>query len=314
MTRFGRVRPRPSVSAGNAGPEPGARMAVVIPVGPREPVANVADTLDSVRHHARPGTAAVVVNDGARPEVADLARAFDLPVDVIDEPGPGSGVAGGLSRLTCLGLRRALELPGVDLVLRLDSDALFIGPGLEDRARHEFARDPTIGLLGSHTHLSTGQQRDFGPAAWMLRRDLGERRRHRLMWSVNLRRTLRAARRNGYRDGDHVLAAASVFSGECVRRLRRAGLLPPIGIRDSLLPDDQFLGLAVRAVGLRLGDFATGELPVAVSWHGLPDTPDNLLRTRKAVVHSVKTWGTQDGNAVRERFRQERRRRASTSS
>lgn len=282
------------------------RMAVVVPVGPREPTRDIVDTIASIERFTGPRTSVVLVNDGARPEIAALGRRGQRAVDVVDVPGSGSGVAGGLSWLTCTGLRTAVADPDVDVLLRMDSDALVTGDGLEDRARETFAANPAIGLLGSYTHLSSGTERDFGPAAWMLGQDLTQRRRERLLWSLNLRRILWSARRHGYTDGEHVLAAAAVFSGDCVRRLSRAGLLPPAGVRSSLLPDDQFLGLAVRAVGRRFGDFATGDLPVAVAWHGLPDTPQSLVAAGKAVVHSVKTWQDQDGDTTRAWFRHRR--------
>lgn len=268
---------------------PRPRLAVVVPVGPREDPGEVADTLDSIRCYAGADTAVVLLNDGARQAIRAVAARSGLRVDVLDVPGPGQGVTGGLTRLTCLGLRRAVRDPRVDVVLRLDSDALFIGTGLAEAARATFRAEPSLGLLGSYDRLSTGAPRDFGPAAFVLRHDLGSGRFRHPAWALTLRRTLAVARRNGYRDGEHVLAAAAVFSRECVLALLRARLLPPPAVAGSDLGDDQFLGLAVRAVGLRMGDLASGEGPLALAWRGLPDTPANLLAAGKAVVHSVKS-------------------------
>lgn len=281
-------------------------LAVVVPVGPREDPALVADTLDSVAVYSRPGTRVLVVNDGARPAIRGVSAAAGVPVAVIDVPGTGQGVLGGLTRCTALGLRAAVGAPDVDLVLRMDTDALFIGPGLEEAARDVLAADPGLGLLGSHTLLSTGARRDFGPAAFVLGQDLAAGRFRHPVWALTLRRALRAARRNGYVDGEHVLAAASVFTRDCIGRLGRAHLLPPPGVRSSALPDDQLFGLAVRAVGLRMGDLASGDGPLALAWRGLPDSPERLLAAGEAVVHSVKSWQDQDGDAVRAVFRERR--------
>lgn len=281
-------------------------LAVVVPVGPREDPGLLTDTLDSIAVYTRPGTRVLVVNDGARPAIRGVCAAAGVPVAVMDVPGIGQGVLGGLTRCTTRGLRAAVGAPDVDLVLRLDTDALFTGPGLEQSARALLATDPGLGLLGSHTLLSTGARRDFGPAAFVLGEDLGSGRFRHPVWALTLRRALRAARRNGYVDGEHVLAAASVFTRECITRLDRARLLPPAGVRSSALPDDQYLGLAVRAVGLRMGDLASGDGPLALAWRGLPDSPERLLAAGKAVVHSVKSWQDQDGDVVRAEFRQRR--------
>ncbi len=288
-------------------PTGGPRLAVVVPVGPRENPDEVADTLDSVRCYAGADAAVVLLNDGARPAIRAVAARSGLSVDLLDVPGTGQGVSGGLTRLTCLGLRRAVRDPRVDVVLRLDTDALFIGPGLAEAARVAFRADPSLGLLGSYDRLSTGAPRDFGPAAFVLNRDLGSGRFRHPVWALTLRASRAAARRHGYCDGEHVLAAAAVFSRTCVLALARARLLPPPAVVSSDLGDDQFLGLAVRAVGMRMGDLASGDGPLALAWQGLPDTPQNLLAAGKSVVHSVKSGPTPGPSAPRSLFRQRRR-------
>ncbi len=281
---------------------PTARLAVVIPVGPREDLAELADTLDSVRAYTPTDTLLLIVNDGARYAVHRVAARSRLTAEVLDLPGDGHGVAGGLTWTVAQGLRRALHHQDVDVVLRMDTDALVIGPGLEGAARAAFAANPGAGLLGSFDRISTGEVRDFGPAAWAMRQDLGADRSRHPVWSLTLRRALRKARRNGYVDGEHALGGAHLVSRECLRRMAAAGLLPAAGVVTSRMGEDQFLGLVVRAVGLRTLDFATGSKPFALRWHGLPATPPELVAQGKLVVHSVKSRDGLDGSEVREWF------------
>jgi hypothetical protein len=281
------------------------RLAVLVPVGPREDLVELADTLDSVRCFTPADTLLLLLNDGARPAVHRVGSRSGLRTDVLDLPGPGRGITGGLTWTVAHGLRRVLDHPDVDVVLRLDADALLTGPGIDVAARAAFAADRPVGALGSFDRLSTGERRDFGPAAWVLHQDLRSARAHHPIWAVNLRRVLRQARHNGYVDGEHALGT-QLFSVECLRRLARARLLPAAGVRSSRLGDDQFIGLAVRAVGLRTADFASGSKPLGLRWQGLPATPAELLSQRKLVVHSVKSHGEMDGAAVRAQFRARR--------
>ena len=290
---------------GREGTRPTGRLAVLVPVGPREDLGDLADTLDSVRAFTPADTLLLLLNDGARPAVHEVAARSGLTAEVLDLPGEGHGVVGGLTWTVARGLRRVLAHPEVDVVLRLDADALLVGPGVAAAARAAFLADPSVGALGSFDRLSTGEARDFGPAAWVLGEDLRSAGVRRPVWAVSLRRALRLARRHGYVDGEHALGT-QVFSRDCLRRLRRAGLLPPAGVRSSRLGDDQFMGLAVRAVGLLTADFATGRKPFGMRWQGLPGTPAELVAQGKLVVHSVKSHGDVDGEEVRAWFRARR--------
>lgn len=287
---------------------PAVRMAVVIPVGPREDLADLTDTLDSIHAFMPADTLLLILNDGARSTVHGVAARSGLAAEVLDLPGDGHGVAGGLTWTIAQGMRRALDHRDVDVVLRMDTDALVIGPGLGHDARVAFAADTGVGVLGSFDRISTGEVRDFGPAASALHQDLGANRIRHPVWSSTLRRALRQARRNGYVDGEHALGGAQLVSRTCLLQLARAGLLPAAGVIASRMGEDQFLGLAVRAVGLRTLDFATGSKPLALRWHGLPGTPPELVRQGKLVAHSVKTHEDVDGRELREWFRDRRSR------
>jgi hypothetical protein len=277
-----------------------------MPVGPGEAPASVADTLDSVRTYLAPGTPVVVVNDSDRPAVHSLC-AGRSDVEVVGVAGRGSGALGGLAYVVGTGLRVARDRFDPDAVLRLDVDALVIGRGLEAQIGAAVAKDPTVGVFGSYRVDSRGRVRDFGPARSQLAQDLSWRSavRHP-RWARTVRVVFRRARAEGLESGEHPLGGAAVYTREALRRLSGARWLPPPAVGASVMGEDQLYAMAVRAVGLGIGDLATGGLPMALAWRGLPDDPAALIAGGKLLVHSVASFGGQDESAVRAQFRARR--------
>ena len=106
------------------GPQP-VRIAVVIPAGPRD---DIADTLDSVLRYTDPSRVVVIVADTpVHPEPVP-----DVRVMQAGQARPGT--QGGLWVKTAPAYRWILRNYQPGLVLRLDADALILGPGLEAAA------------------------------------------------------------------------------------------------------------------------------------------------------------------------------------
>ena len=68
------------------------------------------------------------------------------------------------------------------------------------------------------------------------------------------------------------------------------------------LGDDHIYGFMSAYLGFKQVDFAPDPLPLGLSGKGLPDTPENLIRRGKKIVHSVKPGDIK----VRQYFRQRR--------
>lgn len=278
------------------------RTVIVMPVGPHEDPADYRDTLHSIAAYAQPGTSVLLLDDTARPDLRRSVADTGVQVDVLTGPGR-SGLRGALATLVCRGLAHAVGPMGAGQVLRMDSDAVMIGPGLEAAARQAFAADPGIGALGSFRTGPTGLARDFGPAAGLLEDDLGRRGLRHPTWALSLRRLLRTAERHGYERGEHALGAALLLSRpvlvECARRGWISAAGGPAGSGAAAMGDDHLLGLLVRAAGFRTADFGRPGEPLAVSWRGLPARPEELMASNAKVVHSVKGWGDQRESHVR---------------
>jgi hypothetical protein len=281
------------------------KLVVVLPVGPQLRYEFIADTIDSIAFYTRSDYAIIAIDDSGTGVGAKLKA--DYPsIDVIAAPGR-QGITGGLYLSTSMAFAHALERYEFSVVLRLDTDALIIGPDSEVEAEAFFARHPEVGLLGSYRVGCDGNTRDFAPPRRTLEREMSLLRaaldpRH-LARCAFLRRTVKAAVAHGYEYGEHCLAAATFFSAACVRRLAERELLNRAELRTSRLGDDHIFGLLVMAAGLKMADFATGDLPMGVRYRGLPFAPGELLERKKRITHSTKFWQDLDEEQIRAEFR-----------
>jgi hypothetical protein len=283
---------------------------VVLPAGPAD---DVFDTLDSVLAYVAPPRAVLVVDDTGSTEANQRLCAVGPDVYVVKPPMWATGGWGGLFVKISTGYRYARHHFDFDLLVRLDADALVLAGGLEERAMRRFAEQPDLGLLGSYRSLYDGTPRDFSPAKRALAHELRLAwLRHPRLW-LTLVQYLRAARARGYEFGEHCLGAAYIHSAAAVASLVDGGHLARREFAVSRLGEDHIMGLLTIANGFRLGDFATGDQPLAVRWRGLPDSPERLIESGKAVVHSVRHWRDRDERQVRAVFAEARGRRGALS-
>ena len=268
------------------------RMTVVVPAGPRD---DAADTLRSVLCYTDPEL--LVVIDDTQGRGIGLE---DPRVVVLTPPDSPSGPFGGLWVKQAAAFRYAVEHIGFDLLLRLDTDALILGPGIAEAAADRFARDPVVGALGAYRVGPDGGSRDWTPARKMVRAELGLRG----MRHPAVRRRVRAlvAAAPEYVPGEHALGAALLFRGDMVREWYRRGMLDYPELGDSLLGDDHLFGLLTVAAGYRTGDFSGPQDPLAVRWQGLPAAPTELLAAGKLITHSVRSWENMQEAEIREFF------------
>ena len=265
--------------------------AALVPAGPgRAERERVLDLLDALAAH-EPGLLAhtVIVDDDRRPR-----DQWPAALDVIANPraGRGIGTLGGTVAATLAGLAHLHHSAPGAWVLRLDADALVVGPVV---ARVEAAWRPGDGILGSCSRTCNGEPRDV--RSWS--REV--RRHERPVWAWRrpprrplyvrpadpfVRGVLRAARAQGYAPGEHCVAAGCALSAALVAALAARGWLErPERWLGARLGDDIVLGAMSRACGLALRD-----LPAVfgVKHVGLADTPARLLERGFGVVHSTR--------------------------
>jgi hypothetical protein len=270
---------------------------VLTPVGPRSQPAFVADTIASFRHYMPESSTAMVVLDDSRSSamrraIPDFANVHWLTAtDLV----PTSGCDHNTRGILLLKQLRALEVISRDLdwqcLLRLDDDALFIGPSPHRDALAYFTEYPTIGMLGAY--LRRGDGSDKRPSLAKQRRRLVRQilsgdglRRPRMSWFL-ARLFLRAASR-GYKLG-HMCTGGALFLSRAAYDgfqplWQRGGAL----LRGSRLADDLLLAVLAGAAGFGLADFSDADQIMAINWRGLPMPLDELVRRKKKLVHPVK--------------------------
>lgn len=265
----------------------------------------------------------VFIDDAVEPRFLD--KQFFLPsglrVHSIHHPrkGQGQGVWGGLAEGILLGLDRiAGHEPDASMVLKIDTDALVIGP-FADKANRFFAGHQQVGLIGLYDRHCSGAPRSFWP--WnraMLNYGLPigtartPRGGRRLRWQVfnefgRQRRILRRARANGYLWGEHCLGGAYLLRADAVRDMHRHGLFgAPEFWRSSLVGEDVVVAAYAKAAGWDLaGHAAAGEI-FGIEYTGLPYAPEELDARRYSVVHSIKNHPQLPEEEIRDYFKLKR--------
>jgi hypothetical protein len=230
---------------------------------------------DSLLRH-EPDCRLLLVDDVSAERVRDLER--DARIDVVGRWRP-RGYPTGLLRLLLASFAYAVDRYEFDVMLKIDTDALCLRPGVFEEARRRFADEPRAGIAGSHLPEAAAERED-----------------HRFAWLVPIMereaaqdpvfgRAWQNALANGYRPGEHVQGGAYVIARPALEALREAGLLHWRPRLQAVLYDDMVLSMFVRAVGFEPVSLE----PVILSApNSLPAPVAEVRRLRPAVVHTVK--------------------------
>jgi hypothetical protein len=278
------------------------RVAVIVPAGPRD---DIFDTIESVVQYCDPSRVVVVIDDRGLLSGDGARRLTSLSADVQVIPAPPApgGLLGGLWVKTCAGYCWLLDHYEPGLVLRMDADALMIGPGIEQMAEEEFAKDSGVGLLGAYRLGPDDGPRDFSWPAAQIRRSVGLQGLLRPRQRSFIRGCYRLAQANGYVAGEHVLASASIHRYEAIKAVDERGWLrDAYRLRNIPLGDDHVMSMLTMAAGFKIGDFSASTQPMALTWRGLPAHPVDLLSRGKLVTHSVRSWADLSEAEIRSIF------------
>jgi hypothetical protein len=219
-----------------------------------------------------------------------LRRPFD---------GAGEPLLGRLSAAILLALGTVHAAGRVDFVLRLDTDALVIGP-FAAAVRDFLRRHPQNGMLGTLGCTCRRDEPYYGCEARAVSDVMYARHRH-------IRAHARRAIGNGYRAKEYCQGGAYVLPFRTLERMARRGYLaaPEIWV-EAPVPEDVMMGMYTRAVGLRSMDFSMPGQPFANHYRGLPYAPRELVRRGHAIIHSVKRDAEFPENEIRRFFRDRR--------
>ncbi len=285
------------------------KLLVVIPIGPLGPklrFEHIVDTIDSVRHYATPDHRMILQDNSTSQNVGEQLRAQFPDLIVIRTP-ENYGLSGGLYKAESLAYLYAYSTFEYQALIRMDTDALMTGAGLEDEAIARFRQNPDLGQLGQYKISSNGEASDFSWPKREIQSEIGQQGRLTDRERCEfLRRLVAQAQAHGYELGEHILGGVSVLSPRFIERMVQGNLLLREEIRRSRLQEDHIFSLLVRAVGMEMGEFGGPDDPMAIRWQGLPCSPEDVVRRSKKIIHSTRFWETMDEDAIRDFFRRQR--------
>lgn len=282
------------------------RIATVMPVGPKDGT-DALDTLASILQYSGKSRIVIVVDDTV-PQSDFAARARVMSPDIVVLPAPprALGGQGGLWVKIASGYQWLLERYAPDVILRLDVDAMLLGPGLADRAVEEFSKNPTVGLIGSYRIMSDGGIRDWSWAARRINIETGLRGLIHPACRKILFDLVSRAQANGYVPGEHALGGGYIHSLKAADGIHARGWFQLPSLAYSNLGEDMIMALITVAAGYRVADFGRPEDPLSMRWRGLPAHPDDLLAQKKLLTHSIRYWGDVKETEIRRIFREAR--------
>lgn len=298
---------------------------VVIPVGFREAREDVEDTAASVLHYLGPEAKLLLAMAHDYPHAAQLSTRLPW-ADILPVSLP-PGAAGRLWHKLAYALDYAVSRYRFEVLLKMDVDALVIGPRPQDDAAGYFRAHPRAGMLGAYKLKYNGRNRDFSPQYRHFRRDLTEDKRQLARFGTGysarnrlplramlILRVLEAKRRADYQLGESVLGGAYFLSSEAVAHMARRGDLSRPRFGESRADEDAIFSLLVKSTGLALVDYGFDGCPMAMSWKALPASPHELVTKGKKVVHSVRAWHDWDEATIRRYFREKRQAETPSSA
>ncbi|MBX5495808.1 MAG: hypothetical protein IRZ15_10790 [Bryobacteraceae bacterium] len=284
-------------------------LGVVIPVGP-DSIAEALDTLDSIDHYLLCRKCVVVVDDCTDDGTLLRQRQQSHPDLVVLRNQRRNGMQ-FLSHSLAAAYRYLVANYRVQTVLKLDTDALLIGYGLEKDAKDFMLRNPDVGIFGLHSVNADLSVKDYRMHTELIQFELSLRRRLR-GYGPWYRHIAKKAVENGWGLGDNVFGGAYFLTTRNIRKMEELGYLnPPYKGWNSSMAEDVYFSMCTVAAGFQMGQFAAPCGPLALDWKELPHPAAELLARGYKLVHSVDrgsntTPERNGGLTAREVFRHHR--------
>jgi hypothetical protein len=279
-------------------------VAIVITVGPRHQ-AEALDTIASIRHFCPHECSIILVDDCTRDGTWDLLRAIGDPRLILLRNATPQGYD-YLVQSVALGLRAAAKIPDLRLVLKLDDDALLIGPRLFDDAEAFLRLHPQAGIFGRHLVNYDGSPKNFDVHARFLEREMSFPR-NRIPGRTDYFPILHQALRYGWQLGENVFGGAYFLTGDCLLEMQALGHLETERWPRTAIAEDVYFTMCATAAGFQRGQFAAPAGPMGLAYDGLPAPARVLAEKGMKVIHTVDkgkftSRAENDGSTPREFF------------
>ncbi|HEY0058616.1 MAG TPA: hypothetical protein VGB56_05740 [Flavisolibacter sp.] len=288
-------------------------IVLVIPAGPGTSPVFLADTIMSFIHYTASTYQVIVIDDSGQ----DLGRKVQqsIPeVEVLYNKKP-SGAWAGLYVSLAGAFSYALEKYQFKLLMKMDTDALVIGPEPEKEAFELFSSNTSLGIAGQYKFDYSGKPWDIGwPRDRILNGATTWKFIRRPLPNAVLRKLYIKAAQNGYIAGESVFGGSCFYSHSLLLTLHQHKLLPNKLLGQLNLGEDHIFSLLTKAVGFDLDDLSLPGLPLALAWKELPASPEQLYAEHKKVIHSTRKWEEMDEEQIRNFFKEKRQSQNSISS
>lgn len=297
--------------------------AIAVAVGPKdEELQRTQDLVDSIAAWEQRGGWFIMVDDAPQPRTLQRTLRFPpfLTPVALHHPRHGRVIiyrrGKGICSAVLLALQAAARQTTCDLVLKLDTDSLVIGPFV-DRVLACFARHPRVGNIGAYTLTPNGDPRDFTRNGSNIRslhrprfdwtRPLTALRSWRDPTLRTIRRHIETAVGNGYQYGEHCLGGGYAISRSLLDTMNAAGFLDDPALWLAIdCPEDVMVGLYTRAAGFEMANCVGAGEVFGVRHKGLPFDLEELATRGFAVIHAVKNDPRYSEQQVRDFFRARR--------
>jgi hypothetical protein len=286
--------------------------ALIVPIGPGKiELRRFRELLDSLWTYEPNARLCVAIDSSPEPRELPLSPLWSgCRLITLNAPyhGQGKALFGRLSAGILLALRTVLEEDPLEFVLRMDTDALVIGP-FRDAVRGFIAQHPEAGIVGTLGCTCRREAPYFGYEKTAVSHVFMALDASPPAACARIREHARLAVENGYVGIEYCQGGVYVLPSKTLPRLLSAGCLDfPEDWLPLAVPEDVMMGMYARTVGLRSMDFSLPGEPFGNHHRGLAYSPRELVRLGHSLIHSTKRDSDYPESEIRRYFRARRRR------
>lgn len=283
-------------------------LIAVLPVGPGTRIEFIEDTIKSILFYCQCKVKIILPDDSSQGLGALIKEKYPETDLLVNKKS--MGLNGGLYITLGLAYSHAVRQYRFKTLLKIDTDALVIGPDPQADAEHYFQQNPHIGIAGLYkSGLETRDEHDNvlpnrWPRNYMFDITCTWKIIKRPVANFTMRKYFMQAFANGYDTGENIFGGSCFLSEAMLISLKKAHLLPVYGLKNTRMEEDHLWGMFAKVVGFGMGDLASGELLFGMGWKHLPASPEVLVRRKKKIIHSTRAWGTMNETDIRRFFRE----------
>lgn len=294
---------------------------VFMPVGPGCHYDFINDNIEAIQAHiSQDNYAILLINDSGKSDLRENIKSNGdiLIYDVSGKFSENPGYFGGLFIKQIEALRHATTQYDWRCGLRVDDDALIIGPNPQEDALARFSEDPRLGQLGAYHYRGDGTRKSRemkikGRRLYKqaLNGNSGKHLSSSWHFSLLILRALWNGLGDDYRLGNRCTGGSFFLSRAAFDGIDRLVQGHETEIADCRLIEDLLFSTYIVAAGYRIMDFSRPDVidhVMAINYRHLPMSLEGLLAAGKKIVHPVKDVEDMKFQVeVREFFRSQRR-------